>query len=335
MLKKIQLIIAVIFLAVTVNAQNTIEVSGATNRPQVNGTYTEVVGQTTSDGKAYYTKNSIDGTIYLYSYDDSYWILGRSFGSLSISNIYFYKPNSNLAIPENINFTNIGALGALPNPTTGSVLPVELTSFTASSIENGIKLNWQTATEINNYGFEIERSSVISSEQSESRNLSWEKVGFVEGHGNSISPKKYSFVDNKTSEVFENLGGLDAVLKYRLKQIDFDGKFEYSEIITVGTENFLSMPMEYALLQNYPNPFNPTTSIEYSVPNVVTRRGVSVQLKIYDMLGNEVATLVNEQKSAGNYKVNFDASNLASGIYFYKINTSSGFTSTKKLILMK
>ena len=128
---------------------------------------------------------------------------------------------------------------------------------------------------------------------------------------------------------------MDAVLKYRLKQIDFDGKFEYSEIITVGTENFLSMPMEYALEQNYPNPFNPTTSIEYSVPNVVTRRGVSVQLKIYDMLGNEVATLVNEQKSAGNYKVNFDPSNLASGIYFYKINTSSGFTSTKKLMLLK
>ena len=128
---------------------------------------------------------------------------------------------------------------------------------------------------------------------------------------------------------------MDAVLKYRLKQIDFDGNFEYSEIITVGTENFLSMPMEYALEQNYPNPFNPTTIIEYSVPNVVTRRGVSVQLKIYDMLGNEVATLVNEQKSAGSYKVNFDASNLASGVYLYRLKTSSGLIMTKKLMLIK
>ena len=219
-----------------------------------------------------------------------------------------------------------------------AALPVELVSFAANFIDGKININWETATEVNNYGFEIERSSVISSEHSESRNLSWEVVGFIEGHGNSNSPKEYTFIDEKTSEVFENLGGLDAVLKYRLKQIDFDGKFEYSEIITVGTENFLSMPMEYALEQNYPNPFNPTTTIKYSIPSVIAsgaKQSLGVTLKVYDMLGNEVATLVNEQKSAGKYKVNFDASNLASGIYFYKINTSSGFTSTKKLILMK
>ena len=245
----------------------------------------------------------------------------------------FIVNTSDISVTNNtpVYFYNISIA---PLSSAAIALPVELTSFTANVIENKVTLNWQTATEVNNYGFEVERS-VISNEV---RNLSWEKVGFVEGHGNSISPKEYSFVDNKTSEVFENLGGLDAVLKYRLKQIDFDGNFEYSEIITVGTENFLSMPMEYALEQNYPNPFNPTTTIKYSIPSVIAsgaKQSLGVTLKVYDMLGNEVATLVNEQKSAGKYKVNFDARNLASGIYFYKINTSGGFTSTKKLILMK
>lgn len=111
---------------------------------------------------------------------------------------------------------------------------------------------------------------------------------------------------------------------YRLKQIDFNGKFEYSNIIEANI-----LPTEYALDQNYPNPFNPTTSIEYTVPS-----NEHVLLKIYDILGNEVANLVNEQKEAGNYKVNFDASNLSIGLYIYKIQAGS-FNQVRKMMLIK
>ena len=130
---------------------------------------------------------------------------------------------------------------------------------------------------------------------------------------------------------------MDAVLKYRLKQIDFDGKFEYSEIITVEMLHATSLPTEFRLEQNYPNPFNPTTTIKYSIPSVIAsgaKQSLGVTLKVYDILGNEVATLVNEQKGAGNYKANFNASNLVSGIYFYKIQAGS-FNQVRKMILVK
>ena len=214
------------------------------------------------------------------------------------------------------------------------LLPVELISFTAELSGDKIILNWQTATEINNYGFEIERLKL----EARSKNLEerWEKVGFIEGSGNSNSPKEYSFIDDGTSEVLsiglpsgKNLGGLDGRLQYRLKQIDFDGKFEYSEIITVETNRGVSLPTKFELEQNYPNPFNPSTRIEYSVPS-----SEFVSLKIYDILGNEVATLVNEQKSAGNYEVKFNASSLTTGMYIYKINAGS-FTKVRKMMLVK
>ncbi|MCK7526056.1 MAG: T9SS type A sorting domain-containing protein [Ignavibacteriales bacterium] len=127
---------------------------------------------------------------------------------------------------------------------------------------------------------------------------------------------------------------------YRLKQIDFDGSFEYSNIVEVD----LNIPTQFSLEQNYPNPFNPSTKIKYSIPNVTLSgvEGSRVILKVYDVLGNEVATLVNEEKPAGNYEVNFNASKLSSGVYFYKLrvedpSTSSGegFVQTKKMILLR
>ncbi|MBU0473370.1 MAG: T9SS type A sorting domain-containing protein [Bacteroidetes bacterium] len=206
-------------------------------------------------------------------------------------------------------------------------LPVELTSFTANVNENKVVLNWQTATEVNNYGFEIER---CVAQISNLRN-NWETIGFVEGHGNSNSPKEYSFIDDKTSKVFKNLGGLEEELQYRLKQIDFDGNYEYSDIVEVKlTENI----KEYKLEQNYPNPFNPTTTIKYSIPNNVKNEMSNVKLIVYDILGKEVATLVDEKKNAGNYEVKLNASNLASGIYLYKLQ-SGEFVQTKKFVLMK
>ena len=201
--------------------------------------------------------------------------------------------------------------------------------------ENKVILNWQTATEVNNYGFEIQRSVIGTTHD---LSLQWEILGFVEGHGNSNSPKHYTFTDDKTSEVLQNVEGLDGKLQYRLKQIDLDGKYEYSEIINVETHRKVSLPTQFALQQNYPNPFNPTTVIEYTIPNVETLRATSqmqnVTLKVFDILGNEVASLVNEQKSAGRYEVNFDASNLPTGMYIYKIQAGS-FIQAHKMMLIK
>ncbi len=188
----------------------------------------------------------------------------------------------------------------------GGVLPVELTSFTAAATDGKVMLDWKTTTEVNNYGFEVQRSV----------NNNWVKIGFVLGHGNSNSPKNYSFTDNPT-------GGKK--FKYRLKQIDPNGKFEYSSVVNVS----IDVPANFAVAQNYPNPFNPTTVINYQLP-------ISgyVTLKVFDMLGREVATLVNEKKVAGNYSVTFNGNALSSGVYFYQLRSGS-FVETKKLTLMK
>ncbi len=200
-----------------------------------------------------------------------------------------------------------------------SIVPVELVSFSASAANSTVTLDWITATELNNSGFEIERA-VISNEV---RNLNWEKIGFVSGHGTTSETHSYSFKDENIS---------NGKYSYRLKQIDFDGTFSYSNEVEVD----LSLPQSFSLEQNYPNPFNPVTKIKYTIPNVTLSgvEGSRVIFKVYDILGNEVATLVNENKPAGNYEVTFDAKNLSSGTYFYKLQAES-FTETKKMVLIK
>ena len=208
-----------------------------------------------------------------------------------------------------------------------SIVPVELTSFSASVSNNSVTLNWITATELNNSGFQIERS-VISNEE---RNLDWEQIGFINGNGTTSESHSYSFVDRNIS---------DGKYSYRLKQIDFDGTFSYSNEVEVD----LSLPQTFSLAQNYPNPFNPSTKISFSVPSVVDAKFASttlVQLKVYDVLGNEIATLVNEEKPAGNYEVTFDAKNLpagrqglSSGIYYCNLQAGS-FNQSIKMILLK
>ncbi|MDP3581607.1 MAG: ice-binding family protein, partial [Ignavibacteria bacterium] len=188
-----------------------------------------------------------------------------------------------------------------------SVLPVELISFSAESNQRNIELHWSTATEVNNYGFEIERSSL---------NNNFEKIGFIQGHGNSNSPKEYYFNDTP-------IGG--TAFKYRLKQIDFGGSYEYSYEIEVK----LITPSQLTLVQNYPNPFNPSTYIEYSVPSF----GIVI-LKTYDSLGREILVLVNEEKQPGNYQVKFDGRNLSSGVYYYKLQFSNSVIH-KKMLLIK
>ncbi|MDP2303933.1 MAG: FG-GAP-like repeat-containing protein [Ignavibacteria bacterium] len=198
----------------------------------------------------------------------------------------------------------------LLNTTDYIPLPVELTSFSASIKNKAVNLAWQTATEVNNYGFEIERS-VISGQLSE-----WEKIGFVNGGGNSNSPKEYSFTDPSVTS---------GSYAYRLKQLDNDGKYEYSKEVEVD----LGMLTEFSLQQNYPNPFNPETVISYQLPV-----SGNVSLKVFDMLGREVVTLVNEVQEAGMYDVSFNGKAFASGAYIYRFQ-SGNYVKINKMVLMK
>jgi hypothetical protein len=193
---------------------------------------------------------------------------------------------------------------------TEAPLPVELSSFSAIILDNIVELNWRTETEVSNYGFEVQCSEfgVQSSE--------WQALGFVDGHGNSNSPKEYSFTDDKVT------GGK---YSYRLKQIDTDGKFEYSKVIQVD----LGSPGKFELSQNYPNPFNPVTTIRFSLP-----QSGNVKLTVYNILGEQVAELVNGFKEAGVHTINFNAENLNSGLYIYKIE-ANGFVQSRKMTLVK
>jgi hypothetical protein len=187
-------------------------------------------------------------------------------------------------------------------------IPVELALFTANVSGNSVSLNWSTATEINNYGFDVERKS---------DNLSWTKIGFVQGIGTSTEIKNYVFTDKNLQAGLYN---------YRIKQIDFNGSFTYyqlSESVEVG------VPEVVELTQNFPNPFNPATSIKYSIANET-----AVKLIVFNSIGQEVAVLVNESQQPGVYTVNFDGSTLSSGVYFYKL-TAGDFVSTRKMLMIK
>lgn len=184
-------------------------------------------------------------------------------------------------------------------------LPVELISFNANVVANKVSLTWSTATETNNAGFEIQRS--IDGKE-------FVTVGYVEGKGTTAKEQFYSY----TEEIS------DRHLYYRLKQVDYNGSSKYSEIVEVD-----ALPLTYSLSQNYPNPFNPTTQIKYSVP-----ADGFISLKVYNLLGEEVATLFEGMQTAGNYLLTFDASGVAGGVYLYQLK-SSNFVETKKLILLK
>ncbi|MFH0736122.1 MAG: choice-of-anchor J domain-containing protein [bacterium] len=187
------------------------------------------------------------------------------------------------------------------------VVPVELTSFAARSLDSKVVLDWATATETNNSGFSIERSL---------DNENFSAVAFVNGNGTTTERTVYSYTDNSV-----NTG----TYYYRLKQVDFDGSSEYSNAVEVS----VGLPTEFSLLQNYPNPFNPSTTIKFALPTAA-----NVKLNVYNALGSVVATLVNSNMEAGNHSVNWVASNNASGIYFFTIEAGN-FTSTKKMMLIK
>jgi Secretion system C-terminal sorting domain len=188
------------------------------------------------------------------------------------------------------------------------LVPVELVSFQATTNGPEVNLKWATATEMNNQGFEVHRKADNKNE--------WEIISFVPGHGTTTETQQYSFT---------NYDVKPGNYKYKLKQIDYDGSFEYSQEI----EAEVSAPLVFSLEQNYPNPFNPSTKISWQLPV-----GSQATLKVYDVLGNEIATLVNEVKAAGKYEIEFNASELPSRVYFYKLQAGS-FVETKKMILLR
>jgi photosystem II stability/assembly factor-like uncharacterized protein len=197
------------------------------------------------------------------------------------------------------------------------VVPVELTSFTAEKMINKVLLNWSTATETNNLGFEVERKL---------KNQEWVRLAFVEGNGTTTEPKNYQYEDDYSFLAYEG------TILYRLKQVDYDGSYEYSEQVAVDVT---FVPSEIYISQNYPNPFNPTTSIKYSLPEESM-----VKIKIYNSVGELVQMLVSETKPAGNYETIWNAENNSSGVYFYSfeienLNGNQSHREMKKIVYMK
>lgn len=222
---------------------------------------------------------------------------------ISYFNIPYYHKNSKIAIATIADISKI--IG---------VVPVELINFEAEIFANNIILKWSTASETNNFGFEIQRS--VAGSQFTIGSNEWETVGFVEGAGTATEINNYYFYDKPE---------LKEKYLYRIKQIDFDGSFYFSDLIEVD----FSTPQNFSLTQNYPNPFNPFTEIRYQIAE-----DRKVSLKVFDILGNEVVTLVNEFKSAGSYNIKFSGEGLTSGVYFYTLQAGE-FVETKKMMLMK
>jgi photosystem II stability/assembly factor-like uncharacterized protein len=240
----------------------------------------------------------------------SSWVSQLEGTTLNLSDVCFVNPSHGWLLgytPGRIFHTENGGT------------PVELISFGAEFFEGKVELNWSTATETNNSGFEILKKELeVRSKESE-----WEKIGFVPGHGTTTETQHYSFTDSDVKP---------GKYQYKLKQIDYDGTFEYSQIVEVE----IPFANKFSLSQNYPNPFNPSTKIKYEIPASLnpSKGGTLVQLVLYDILGREVTVLVNEEKQAGEYEVEFNGAKLPSGVYFYQLKASE-FTQTKKMILLK
>lgn len=192
--------------------------------------------------------------------------------------------------------------------TVMNIVPVELSSFSATTNDTSVILKWKTVTELNNRGFELQRMSAEKS---------YTSIAFIPGKGTKTNLTEYSYTDR-------NL--LNGSYTYRLKQIDLDGSFTFSEKLQI---NIVSNPVEFNLSQNYPNPFNPSTKISWHSPV-----GNWQTLKIYDLLGNKVATLVDEYRPAGSYIAEFNAHDFASGVYYYSLEAGA-YVVIKKMILLK
>jgi hypothetical protein len=223
-----------------------------------------------------------------------------------------------------IDFTTLGSLcdaawqNGWLNKVPGNPLPIQLSSFTAAATaQNAVQLKWTTLTEVNNFGFEIQKSP------GQPNNYQTIPNSFVPGHGTTNVPHHYNYTDSNASV---------GTWYYRLKQIDLDGTVCYSDGILVDVLMDVEespLPTTYSLDQNYPNPFNPSTTIEFALPDAGY-----VSLKVYNVLGKEVAMLVSSELTAGRHEARLDAAELASGTYLYRLQAGA-FVDTKKFLLLK
>ena len=276
-------------------------------------------------GRVGHTASVVDGKIY---------VIGGDRQAPRLKSVVEYNPNTNAwsyiddapsymiahiasVLSDSLIYVFGGSTTSIPNFTPTSAVysfqssivpvPVELTSFTALANGKEVTLKWTTATELNNQGFEIQRK--VSSNE-------FVAVGFVKGHGTTSEKQNYCYID-------KNLN--NGKYCYRLKQVDYNGSYEYSNVVEVEWRAFNS----YLLEQNYPNPFNPTTTIGFGV-----QEKSDVKIIILNSIGEEVAVVLNENKSPGFYQVEFNATNLPSGIYFYQLKAGK-YVGIKKMILLK
>ncbi|MBN2355079.1 T9SS type A sorting domain-containing protein [candidate division KSB1 bacterium] len=269
--------------------------------------------------QGYLSRSPLDTTISTLCGADGAWGLELVF-SEKINNANWVPGDTLVVVYENVGEGPFqGARSIFRYVTTsdspedvGSIaLPVEMTTFTArvrsTALAEEVVLEWHTASESDNLGFEVQRCQ---------DNRSFEKIGFVDGSGFSTEEQGYSFLDKEVAV---------AKYYYRLKQIDRDGSFSYSDV----QEITVAAPDRYELSQNFPNPFNPKTDIIFRV-----RQDGLVALKVYDILGREVKTLVNKKMNAGTHRISFDGRDLPSGMYLYAI-TAGGFHDVKKMVLIK
>lgn len=254
----------------------------------------------------------VNGSVVAYRFDDlpaaSDTVISVAFDGTTYNVLYHAFEFREIVIPvtEDVSQIMAGSLAWVVG--AGGSIPVELTSFTSLVNDNDVTLNWRTATETNNSAFVVERKSGSS--------INYTQIANIPGRGTTTQPVNYSYTD---------VDLIAGTYTYRLKQIDLDGTFEYIGSIEVE----VVPPKVFALEQNYPNPFNPATTIKYSVP--ITG---FVSLSIFNVLGEKVTDLINKELEAGSYELNFNASNLSSGVYFYKLEAGS-FTSIKKMMLIK
>jgi hypothetical protein len=222
--------------------------------------------------------------------------------------------------------SNADTISAFSNQVQATtLLPVEFISFTTQLDDNAVIIKWTTATEKNNMGFEVQKSEVLL-KNSEILKSPWRTIAFVDGQGSTTELTNYQFKDD-----YKNIS-LKGAIRYRLKQIDFDGTANYSNEIEIEVD---FSPKEFSLSQNYPNPFNPTTTISFGIPYTS-----HVKLVVYNSLGEAINVLIDDFKEKGYYEIKFHSTNLSSGIYFYSFTAETTdrtkiFRDLKKLILIK
>ena len=250
--------------------------------------------------------NFVDVATIRFLISNSIQLSGLFFRDSLLSNTVVYDCSG-----EGIDFsTNLLNAGIWDN--LDEEIPVELSPLSVEVDQNSVILNWHTDSEANNYGFEIERSS----NSDLVKNLSWLQIGFVKGSGTSTSKQDYKFKDD---EIFGH-----RLLNYRIKQIDLNGDFIYSNVVAITVA-----PNEFKLYQNYPNPFNPITNIKFAL-----KMAAKVNLTIYNLLGERIKTLIDEEKEPGFYRIPFNASSLSTGVYLYRF-VAADYIQTNKMTLIK